>query len=380
MRTSFYSYLIFATLLWVFSFGAVKSQSTQGPNSPGTTSTGACFFSFGSTLAYSPSGNIVSSNNIRASVTHCGCCDANTNCLRATNFGFTIPPGSIINGITVEIEKRSDAGSFVQDNEIELLKAGIEVGSNYASAAAWPSSDTYITYGGCSDLWGTTWTAADINASNFGVVLAAIDYSCAGNIVSSVDHIRITICYTSTLPVELTRFNAKEQEKSILLSWTTQSEINNAYFIVEHSNDGIFFSPIATISGAGTSNITHEYSFVSDFPFQGMNYYRLLQLDYNGSTEIFGPEALEYKNETPFVALANWHNDLLSIYISSNKQTPINVTILSLTGQVISTRQHNVNKGNNTIEIEMSDLSKGVYTVCVNSGNDQKITVVKTFK
>lgn len=125
----------------------------------------------------------------------------NTHYLKATNFGFAIPSGATINGVSVSIERKSTVGSpnTVKDNVVKLVKGGTVSGSNYADTGTnWPSSDTVKTYGGSADLWGLSLTDSDVNASNFGVVLAAAMGSIIGKNACSafVDLITITITYT----------------------------------------------------------------------------------------------------------------------------------------------------------------------------------------
>jgi hypothetical protein len=79
--------------------------------------------------------------------------------------------------------------------------AGIQVGNNNAILPgsilgnAWPDADTYQTYGGSSDLWGTTWTPSTVNHAGFGMELQAD----ALNSIASIDHIRITVYYSIPL-------------------------------------------------------------------------------------------------------------------------------------------------------------------------------------
>ena len=112
-----------------------------------------------------------------------------------TNFGFAIPADATIDGIEVSVDRYMDAGGAT-DYFIKLFKAGTLVGNNKSTGAVWPASDTdtYVTYGGPTDLWGTTWTEADIENTNFGVALCA-----QATVVRTdvhVDHITITVYYT----------------------------------------------------------------------------------------------------------------------------------------------------------------------------------------
>ena len=88
------------------------------------------------------------------------------------------------------------------------------------------------------------------------------------------------------LPVELTSFTAAVQDAEIVLHWQTAKEINNDYFRVERSTDGIGFAPIAEVTGSGTTNGPTDYRYVDAAPLAGTNYYRLVQVDYDGTSDI----------------------------------------------------------------------------------------------
>jgi hypothetical protein len=185
-------------LLLVFAGHHMSAFSQQGPYNPAIAENNSCPFSYSSQLDYVPAENVFESDDQYATVSHCDCCDANTKCLEAKNFGFNVPIDAVVNGIMVEIEKHATPGSMVQDNGLQLLKYGTVTGVSYANPSNWPSTDTYFTYGGPTDLWGTTWDLFDVNNTAFGVALATISYTCFGNgvpAVSYIDHIRITVFY-----------------------------------------------------------------------------------------------------------------------------------------------------------------------------------------
>ena len=86
--------------------------------------------------------------------------------------------------------------SALQDLTVQLLKAGSLVGSNKASSTGWSTSKTTVGYGSSSDLWGTTWTPADLNASNFGLRFAAKNVVTGIAVVTaSLDYISVTVTY-----------------------------------------------------------------------------------------------------------------------------------------------------------------------------------------
>lgn len=115
--------------------------------------------------------------------------------LNVSNFGFNIPLNATIKGILLEIEKH-EISTVIVDEEIKLRKAGVRVGDNKADTVTeWPSMpDQYISHGGSSDLWGTTWTAAQINDSGFGVSVA-VENDGGDPGAGHIDHIKITVYY-----------------------------------------------------------------------------------------------------------------------------------------------------------------------------------------
>jgi hypothetical protein len=118
--------------------------------------------------------------------------------LKATNFGFTIPSGATINGVVVEF-RRSDSNGILTDGTIKLVKGGVVSGTNKSAGATWPTSDTWNSFGGTTDLWGLTLTDTDINSSTFGVVLSpTISGLTSGFTPAQVDAIRITVYYTAS--------------------------------------------------------------------------------------------------------------------------------------------------------------------------------------
>lgn len=167
---------------------------TQGPNS-GSSFNGAGV-DFGG-IAWSTASNLATSDNAYATVT----LDDSTwsQALKAVGFGFSIPTDAIIAGIVVEVERKCTSPNSIQDwfNAFKLTKNGsTQVGSDRASSTYYPTTDTIATYGSSVDLWGTTWTPAEINSANFGLLFAAVNNGAIGTNTASVDHIKITVTYT----------------------------------------------------------------------------------------------------------------------------------------------------------------------------------------
>lgn len=123
-----------------------------------------------------------------------------------TGLSSTIPSGATVNGVTIKIERynSNSLGDFpttIVDSAIYLTKDGSTiVGNNKSTGATWQSSDnnTTVDFGGAADLWGTTLTAAEVNASTFGVMISpALTFNNSENGgAANIDQVTITIDYT----------------------------------------------------------------------------------------------------------------------------------------------------------------------------------------
>ena len=136
--------------------------------------------------------NVVATNTIAAAATGLN--------LDATGYGFAIPSNAIVTGVTVKVERYAGAANLIKDNNVQLLKGGVATGNNKAGNTTWATvgpggKGTNITYGANNDLWGTTLTPADVNASNFGLRFSAKNTG-GSSTVASMDLVELTVSYT----------------------------------------------------------------------------------------------------------------------------------------------------------------------------------------
>jgi len=114
--------------------------------------------------------------------------------------GFNIPTGATIDGIKLEILREAGGGDVgvTEDNFVYLLKGGVQAGIDHHITGAWPlGTFEYAVYGSSSDLWGTSWTPAQINASDFGALLKVFETSNTDTSSGDVDfQSRMTVYYT----------------------------------------------------------------------------------------------------------------------------------------------------------------------------------------
>ncbi len=109
----------------------------------------------------------------------------------------------------------------------------------------------------------------------------------------------------TALPVTLSSFLSLPKTHSIQLQWSTASEINNSHFEVERSADGKAWGLLAKVEGYGTTNAPREYVYEDHAPMAGLNYYRLRQVDFDG-TFSFSPVVVESMEMLEASALEVW--------------------------------------------------------------------------
>lgn len=168
-------------------------MASQGPESPDTCSTD------GSGGDWVNPDNVKQSDNAYATVTAPRRNIVDTSLLISTHFDFIIPSGATIDGIQVEMERKyAGVGGSVSDNIMALTKDGVaSIGTPTDPVGVWSTVEHYEPMGSPTDLWGETWTPAEINDENFGFIFSAtISAGALASCIAYIDHIRITVYYT----------------------------------------------------------------------------------------------------------------------------------------------------------------------------------------
>ena len=178
--------LFLAFLIWPLN---LVYAIAVGPNNPGTNVNDSSI----GTITWTNRDNDKTSNNQYATTQGMNSGMA-TVYLKATHFDFSLPAEAIVDGITVNVERKASDSNFF-DNAIRIVKGGVIGATDLSTGEAWPTNDATISYGSGSDLWGETWTGADINSENFGFALSATKVGGETNKKPSIDWINITVSY-----------------------------------------------------------------------------------------------------------------------------------------------------------------------------------------
>ncbi|MDD2984580.1 MAG: IPT/TIG domain-containing protein [Crocinitomicaceae bacterium] len=179
------------------------------------------------------------------------------------------------------------------------------------------------------------------------------------------------------LPVKLISFQVScDNKNETTVKWSTASEQNASHFIVEKSRDLISWNEVSEKQATGNSNSIVHYSGIDFNSINGVFYYRLKQVDYNGEVEIHGPISVSCQNDKNSMRLfPNPSHGEFTVEISWSKQTtPTQLQIIDLTGKVIHQQDVNLTSGTTQIEINSLNLQTGSYFIHLNSTTNYQTT------
>lgn len=166
----------------------------------------------------------------------------------------------------------------------------------------------------------------------------------------------------SPLPIELLMFDATVKSQVVLCTWKTASETNNDYFIIERSTDGKHFQTTGIVDGAGTSTEIHSYSFPDKEPFNGLSYYRLKQVDFDGAFSYSEIIAVKIKAENGDIQISpNPANDVLQYNFELDQPARGIVQVLDVLGNVVVEEQKDFHAGIIQADLQIKHLANGVY-------------------
>lgn len=189
--------------------------------------------------------------------------------------------------------------------------------------------------------------------------ITIVQFTTTGNWTVSGNNIALSTAAFTNLsfggfPVEWLDFKAVAGDAGVTVSWITASELNNDYFVVENSLDGVEFSALGQVEGAGNSDAPISYEFVDASPKANTVYYRVRQVDFDGGSSFTSVMMVNMGEVAAKVKM--YPNPVVSDFTVD--QFHGEMTIFNVAGQQLS---HNFINGTKTIDL--SDLKNGVYLV-----------------
>lgn len=189
--------------------------------------------------------------------------------------------------------------------------------------------------------------------------------------IDDISDIYFTVGSTSSslLPIELKTFEATRESGTVILDWVTATEKNNDYFQVLRSPDALNWEALVTISGAGNSDQEIHYQWIDEYPFERDNYYRLKQVDYDGTEEfhqiawitneaLYPARLLVYGNPVT--------NSLDFELVNIDRSKPTQINLLDMNGRTIK-RMSVIEPGK--YRVQTNWLKSGTYLLRAQAGD-----------
>lgn len=175
---------------------------------------------------------------------------------------------------------------------------------------------------------------------------------------------------SGVLPIELSRFLAKQIDSQVQLLWETASETDNNYFAIERSSDGYSFDELAIVKGRGTTTQVSSYNFTDTHPITGTAFYRLKQVDYSQSFEYSKVVSVHFMNEAAgAIVYPTNATSYLQVELPVGELAQ-EVKVIDSTGKLVL--RANILSPKFTLNV--SGLKEGFYTLIITSNTGKAIT------
>ncbi|MCS6981476.1 MAG: T9SS type A sorting domain-containing protein [Flavobacteriales bacterium] len=279
---------------------------------------------------------------------------------------FDIIPGGVWNGINGGI------GMFYHQDELYTIPEGNLVFYRSPSYGVNTSDWEEYGYGSYAGAYAGLGIWAINNSTTNHVLL---NYSGLGLGFHSFSRWTLSDPDVSPLPVSLTSLTATCNNDHILITWTTASELNSKEFVVQRSTDLQNWVFVGAKPGAGNSNQPLSYSLVDPRPEPGVNYYRLLQFDYNNSDPaIYGPVSSscsptgEPTGEN-LVFYPNPSTDWMTVdVVLAEAWDNAELRIMDVTGKLVQLQNVSLKEGFNSFKVDVSNLAPATYAFVLSNG------------
>ncbi len=334
-----------------------------------------------------------------------------------SEINVTPPPTNIDCSIPDPICSGSPISFTAQANGTEA--AVIDPGNNYDCLSTSPNPSWYyleidqggslaidITAGSDVDfaIWGpfADVATATTNCNSYGLPLdcsystSAVEQANVSNVVAGEVYVLLVTNYANTvqtitlndapsntattdcsivpLPVELALFSGYRDGKRVKLNWSTVSETNNSHFVVERSIDGLDWQAFDVVVGVGTTTSLTNYESIDSKPYDRISYYRLKQVDFDGSVNFSDIISVNNSAVGSFEMYPNPGNSVTALRSNASMNS---ILVTNAQGRTIETIEtlglHNYN-------LNVSDWRNGVYyvTISTDQGTEtQRLTVLK---
>jgi hypothetical protein len=289
-----------------------------------------------------------------------------------TGINYIALPTNIANAI----QNTTTGDTLVVDYYCDLDNSNTYTGAdNYIGSYAYSGG---LTAGGNHNfIWRDTFAAAvcDVNGGQ-NIIAVLQDTTDLNSIVQCACQYSQRPATDILLPVDFAHFDANAHDCKVNLSWTTRNELDNHYFEIQRSRDGVYFEPIGRVTSQGNTATAQNYEFVDLQPAEGNNYYRLKAISHANMSRLTSIAVAQNHCTSPEISVypIPAADDVFLQITAQSQQTKINV--IDALGQVVHTQIAQLHDGSNQIRIDIKLLPSGAYLL---QCQHQRGTATSTF-
>lgn len=258
----------------------------------------------------------------------------------------------------------------INTGSVVIIRSGslLIVGNNFENK----NNSDGVTINGAVSVIGNFTNGAGADIAGSGIITVTGTNTNSGTVFSSGVCGSGNCTYASGLPIELISFSSTVRENNVSLAWITASETNNAYFLVEKSQGGFEYSFVRRISGNGNSSQAINYETIDNTPFSGTSYYRLTQVDFDGTARVVSIISVEMANTNLFSVFVYpspvQPNGAIRLSVNFDSNENVVISITDINGKTIySENVGSANLQNNVIPQNL--LKSGIYFVTASSSS-----------
>lgn len=229
---------------------------------------------------------------------------------------------------------------------------------------------------------GTAYNNLPTNSINFGPFPTQTGYSYTVSIANHPDCAKTlssTIVDCIVTAIELLAFDGSVLKEGNELAWTTASENNTDYFVLEYSMNGTDFKEVGSIDAAQNSSVTREYVYLHNTTEAGIYYYRLKEIDMEGKEQVVS-EVITLERTNRDFAITNVYpiptSQWVNVEFLVNKPSDVVIDIVDIAGKVLMSQKHQAVIGSNQVQIDAQNLSSGTYFISISDGTQ---TIIDKF-
>lgn len=171
------------------------------------------------------------------------------------------------------------------------------------------------------------------------------------------------VANAQALPVEFLSFTVNGSERGHHLNFATATETNNAYFNIERSTDSRQWEKLTQLAGAGTTQQEQRYDFLDATPLPGLNYYRIKQVDFDGTFSYSEIVSARWDGKTTVQLFPNPVTDVLQITGLPDNGQSLTLEVIDVAGRRL------LNQNWNQGTLDVSSLPEGLYWLRIRSEN-----------